>query len=98
MAQVCICASTGLAAVPPVKSEYNPTGSICPAPLTGKVCPNGQVNVGGKCVAACANNEVRTPNGACCNPAEVTACGECCPPGTTADLANGSCEPLQTTQ
>jgi len=98
LSQVCLCQNTGLAAVPPVKSTINPTGSICPIPLTGIPCPNGQVNVGGKCVAPCANNEVRTPNGACCSPAEVTACGTCCPPGTQADLANGTCYPVQTTQ
>jgi hypothetical protein len=98
LAEVCICDNTGLAAVPPLKSTVNPATSICPIPLTGIPCPGGEVNVGGKCVAACSNNEVRTPNGACCSPAEVTACGECCPPGTTADLANGTCEPLQTTQ
>jgi hypothetical protein len=98
LAEVCICDSTGLAAVPPVKSTVNPTASICPIPLTGIPCPNGQVNVRGKCVAPCANNQVRTPNGVCCSPAEVTACGTCCPPGTVADLANGTCTPLQTTQ
>jgi hypothetical protein len=98
LAEVCICDSTGLAAVPPVKSNVNPTGSICPIPLTGIPCPSGQVNVGGKCVAPCGNNQVRTPNGICCSPAEVTACGTCCPPGTTADLANGTCTPFQTTQ
>ncbi len=98
LAKVCLCNTTGLAAVPPVKSTYNPSGSICPIPLTGIPCPNGQVNVAGKCVAACGNDQVRTPNGVCCSPAEVTACGTCCPPGTTADLANGTCTPLQTTQ
>ena len=98
LSQVCLCKNTGLAAVPPVKSSINPTGSHCPIPLTGIPCFNGQVNVGGKCVAPCANNEVRTPNGVCCSPAEVTACGTCCPPGTQADLANGTCYPVQTTQ
>jgi hypothetical protein len=98
LAEVCICDSTGLAAVPPVKSTINPTASICPIPLTGIPCPSGEVNVGGKCVAPCANGQVRTPNGICCSPAEVTACGTCCPPGTTANLSNGTCTPNQVTQ
>jgi len=98
LTQVCLCDNTGLAAVAPVKTTTNPTASICPIPFTGIPCPNGQVNVGGKCVTPCTNNEVRTPNGACCSPAEVTACGSCCPPGTQADLANGTCYPVQTTQ
>ncbi len=98
LAEVCICDSTGLAAVPPVKSTVNPSGSICPIPLTGIPCPSGEVNVAGKCVAPCENNQVRTPNGICCSPAEVTACGTCCPPGTTANLSNGTCTPNQVTQ
>jgi hypothetical protein len=98
MAQVCICASTGLAAVPPVKSEYNPTGSICPLPLTGKLCPKGQVNVGGNCVAPCSNNEVMTPSGTCCDPTQVTSCGTCCPAGTVPNLTLGTCGPNETTQ
>jgi hypothetical protein len=100
LSQVCLCDSTGLAAVPPVKSNINPTGSICPIPLTGIPCPNGQVRDGqGKCVAACASgSQVMTPDGHCCDPTQVTSCGTCCPPGTTPNLTNGTCSPNQTTQ
>jgi hypothetical protein len=93
LAEVCICNNTGLLASPPVKSVTNPEGSACPIPLTGIPCPQGEVNVGGKCVPACASNEVRTPSGTCCNPDNVSMCGVCCPPGTKPNLANGSCNP-----
>jgi hypothetical protein len=99
LAQVCICDSTGQTAVPPVKSSINPTGSICPIPLTGIPCPQGEVRVGSKCVAQCtSSSEVMTPDGTCCNPNNVTPCGQCCPAGTVADLTNGTCMPLQPTQ
>ena len=92
LAQVCICDSTGLAAVPPVKSTTNPTGSICPIPLTGIPCPNGQVNVGGKCVAPCAGGQVRNPDGVCCDPSQLTSCGTCCPAHSHPDPSTGSCQ------
>jgi len=98
LAEVCICDSTGLPAVAPTTSLTNPTGSICPVPLTGIPCPKGQVDFGGKCVPACASNEVRTPGGTCCDPTHVTACGTCCPPGTTPNLSNGTCNPPQVIQ
>jgi hypothetical protein len=98
LAELCLCNNTGLPAVAPVKSSINPEGSICPIPLTGIPCPQGQVNVGGKCVPPCATNEVRTPGGTCCNPNNVSMCGVCCPPGTTPNLTNGSCNPSQVTQ
>ncbi|MGC9957465.1 hypothetical protein [Roseiarcus sp.] len=86
LAEVCICDSTGLAAVPPVKSIVNPTASICPIPLTGIPCPSGEVRVGSKCVAPCTSkSQVMTPYGACCDPTQVTSCGTCCPAGTVPD-------------
>ena len=95
MSQVCLCDNTGLAAAPPVKSTINPTGSICPIPLTGVPCPNGQVyDAKGQCVPACAGaNQVMTPDGRCCDPMQITSCGTCCPPGTTPNLTNGTCSP-----
>lgn len=99
LAEVCLCDSTGLAAVPPVKSPYNPDGSICPIPLTGIPCPSGKVNVGGKCVAACTSkSQVMTPGGTCCDPTQVTSCGTCCPAGTVPNLTLGTCGPNETTQ
>ena len=99
LAEVCICDSTGLAAVPPVKSPYNPDGSICPIPLTGIPCPSGKVNVGGKCVAVCTSkSQVMTPGGTCCDPTQVTSCGTCCPAGTVPNLTLGTCGPNETTQ
>lgn len=98
LAMVCICDDTGLPAVPPVKSTINPTASICPLPLTGIPCPNGQVNWAGKCVAACAKGDVRAPDGKCCNPNQVTYCGQCCPPGYIPDPVKGICykpQPIQ---
>jgi hypothetical protein len=95
LAEVCLCDNTGLPAVPSAKSNINPTGSICPIPLTGIPCPQGQVRVGSKCVAQCTSaTEVMTPNGTCCNPNNVTPCGQCCPAGTVADLKNGTCTPV----
>jgi hypothetical protein len=99
LAEVCICDSTGLAAVPPVKSSYNPDGSICPIPLTGIPCPSGEVRVGSKCVAPCTSkSQVMTPDGACCDPTQVTSCGTCCPAGTVPNLTLGTCGPNETTQ
>jgi len=99
LAQVCICDSTNLPAVPPVKSVTNPEGSICPTPLTGIPCPNGQVRLGANCVTPCSNpNEGMTLDGACCDPTQMTSCGVCCPPGTTPDPVSGTCLPPQKTQ
>jgi hypothetical protein len=98
LAMVCICDDTGLPAVPPVKSTLNPSALICPIPLTGIPCPNGQVNWGGKCVAACAKGDVRPPDGKCCNPNQVTFCGQCCPQGYVPDPVKGICykpQPIQ---
>jgi hypothetical protein len=90
-ADVCLCDNTGLPAVPPVKSTTNPEASICPIPLTGIPCPNGEQYLGGKCVKECSNpNEGMTIDGACCDPAHMTSCGICCPPGTTPE-PDGSC-------
>jgi hypothetical protein len=92
LAEVCLCPD-GEPAVAPVKSVSNPDASICPPPLTGKQCPNGQTNFFGKCITPCSNpNEGMTLNGACCDPNQVAACGQCCPPGTTPNPATGSCE------
>lgn len=98
LAEVCICDSTGLPAVPPVKGTTNPTGSICPLPLTGISCPNGQANWNGKCVPACAKGDVRTPDGTCCDPNHVTYCGQCCPQGYLPDPVRGICYQPQQTQ
>lgn len=100
LSQVCLCDTTGLAAVPPVKSNINPTGSICPIPLTGIPCPSGQVrDEKDQCVAACkSGSQVMTPDGNCCDPTQVTSCGTCCPAGTTPNLTNGTCSPNQITQ
>jgi hypothetical protein len=76
----------------PIMSDPGATPDLpCPAPLLGTPCPNGQRNVGGKCVTPCANNEVMTPDGSCCNPNQVTFCGQCCPTGMTPNLQNGTC-------
>ncbi len=91
LAQICICDTTGRAAVPPVPGPYNPGGQICPTPLTGIACPQGQANFKGQCVPACASNQVRAPDGHCCDPSQVTSCGTCCPDGQTANLSNGTC-------
>jgi len=61
-------------------------------------CPTGQVSWDGKCVAACAKNDVRTPDGTCCNPNQVTFCGQCCPPGWIPDPVRGICYQPQQTQ
>ena len=100
LSQVCVCDNTHLPAVPPIKGPLNPTGSICPVPLTGIPCPNGQVyDAHGKCVPACTSkSQVMTPDGQCCDPTQVNSCGTCCPAGTTPNLSNGSCEPNQITQ
>jgi hypothetical protein len=99
LAEVCICDSTGLPAVAPTKSTTNPTGSICPIPLTGIPCPQGEIRVGSKCVAPCTStSEVMTPDGTCCDPNAVTPCGQCCPAGTVANLSNGTCTPPQVIQ
>lgn len=99
LAEVCMCNNTGLPAVAPVKSQYNPEGSACPIPLTGIPCPNDQERVGSKCVPPCTGaGEVMTPDGTCCNPNQVTSCGQCCPAEMVPDPANGTCTPLQTTQ
>jgi hypothetical protein len=95
---VCICQNSSQPAQPPVKTSLNPDGVACPPSLTGTPCPQGRVNFDGKCVAACAANEVRTPSGTCCNPNQVSSCGMCCPAGMVPDPANGTCTPLQTTQ
>jgi hypothetical protein len=95
---VCICQNSGRPAQPPIKTSLNPDGVACPPQLTGTPCPQGQVNVAGKCVAPCTSSEVRTPAGACCNPNQVTSCGMCCPAGMVPDPANGTCTPIQTTQ
>lgn len=60
-------------------------------PMCG--CPSGQTSWNGNCVAACANNEVRTPDGKCCNPDKVTFCGQCCPNGDVPNLQDGTCHP-----
>jgi hypothetical protein len=99
LAEVCICDTTNVPAVPPTKSLTNPTASICPVPLTGIPCPQGQVRVGSKCVAPCtSSSEVMTPDGTCCDPNAVTPCGQCCPAGTVANLTTGTCMPPQTIQ
>jgi hypothetical protein len=94
---LCVCNATGQPAQAG-PSEYNPDGVPCPLPLTGLPCPQGQVNVSGKCVAACTANEVRTPSGTCCNPNQVSMCGVCCPAGMQPDPANGTCQPYPPTQ
>ena len=93
---VCVCPNGQPAQSGP--SEYNPDGLACPPSLTGPTCSQGQVDVGGKCVAACTANEVRTPQGACCNPNQVSSCGMCCPAGMQPDLQNGTCAPYPPTQ
>lgn len=65
-------------------------------PMCG--CPPGQTNWNGQCVAACAKNDVRTPDGSCCDPNKATYCGQCCPPGMTPDPVLGTCTPPQQTQ
>ena len=99
LAEVCICDNTGRAAVPPDwDPQLNPTHSICPLPLTGIQCPDGQANWDGKCVPACAKGDVRTPDGKCCNPNQVTFCGQCCPQGYLPDPVRGICYQPQQTQ
>jgi hypothetical protein len=89
-AYLCICDNTHQ----PVRlgpSTDNPQGVPCPVPLTGLPCPQGQVNAGGgKCVPACAPNQVLLANGTCCDPAQASACGTCCPNGQSPDPA-GNC-------
>jgi hypothetical protein len=94
---VCVCPN-GQPAQPPIKTSLNPEGEACPPSLTGPVCPQGQVALGQKCVAACTANEVRTPDGVCCNPDQVSSCGICCPAGMQPDLANGTCAPYPPAQ
>ena len=97
-AEICICQNTGLVAVPPVKSTYNPEAVACPIPLTGIPCPNGQTRINDKCVTPCSDpTKGMTTDGACCDPTQVTSCGMCCPPGTTPE-ANGTCMPPGKTQ
>lgn len=94
---VCICQNTGQPAQAG-PSQFNPDGVACPLPLTGPVCPQGQVALGQNCVPACTANEVRTPAGVCCNPNQVSSCGICCPAGMQPDLQNGTCAPYPPTQ
>jgi hypothetical protein len=91
LSQICICNDTHLAAVPPTPTPYNPGGEICPMPLTGIPCPQGQANFKGACVPACASNQVRAPDGHCCDPSQVTSCGTCCPPGWQPNPTDGTC-------
>ncbi|HEY2532546.1 MAG TPA: hypothetical protein VGJ20_32205 [Xanthobacteraceae bacterium] len=56
-------------------------------------CPTGQVQWNGQCTPACAQSDLRTPDGACCNPNKVTYCGQCCPTGMTPDPVLGTCTP-----
>lgn len=91
LSQVCICNDTHLVAVPPTPTPYNPGGQICPIPLTGLPCPQGQVNFKGNCVPACASNQVRAPDGHCCDPTQVSSCGTCCPPGWQPNPTDGTC-------
>jgi hypothetical protein len=56
-------------------------------------CPTGQVQWNGKCTPACAQSDVRTPDGTCCNPNKTTYCGQCCPTGMTPDPVLGTCTP-----
>lgn len=80
---VCLCDTSNQ----PANFNRNSFEPMCPA------CATGQVQWDGKCVAACAQNDVRTPDGSCCNPDKVTYCGQCCPPGMTPDPALGTCTP-----
>jgi hypothetical protein len=75
----------------------DPTGNGCQYPPFDP-CPFPQIPRNGKCMEPCAKNEVMTPDGACCDPTQVTSCGTCCPPGTTPNLADGSCYPPQKIQ
>jgi hypothetical protein len=86
LADTCICDNTHLPAQPP----GGPAG-LCPTPLTGTPCPNGQVNVGGKCITPCSDRSQILANGSCCDPSQVTSCGVCCPAGQGPDPATGSC-------
>jgi hypothetical protein len=79
---VCLCDTTNQ------QADLRPDSfQMCPACPTGEV----QASATGKCVAACAKNEVITPDGTCCDPNKVTYCGQCCPPGMTPDPALGTC-------
>lgn len=80
---VCLCDTSKQ----PANFTPNSFEPMCPPCPTGEV----QASATGKCVAACAKNEVMTPDGKCCDPNKVTFCGQCCPPGSTPDPARGTC-------
>jgi hypothetical protein len=87
LANTCICDLTHLPAEPPGSQN-----GMCPTPLTGIPCPNGQVNLGGKCITPCSNpTQVLLANGSCCDPSMAAACGECCAPGQAPDPKTGAC-------
>jgi hypothetical protein len=60
-------------------------------------CATGQVQVNGNCVGACAQSQVRTPDGSCCDPNQVTYCGQCCPAGMTPHRRGTQCGFFSTT-
>lgn len=108
-AYICICPDTGLAVLadgtcpppPPscgcgcpgnqvATSHQNPNGT-CDCSCS---CPDGQFNLGAKCVTPCANaGEVQLMDGSCCPASQANACGVCCPSGMKPDDATGSCVP-----
>ena len=89
LSRVCMCDNTNQPPLPP----GGPAG-ICPGPLTGTPCPNGQVNVAGRCVTPCADpSQVPLADGKCCSPSQASSCGICCPTGQIPDPVSGSCKP-----
>jgi hypothetical protein len=55
-------------------------------------CPDGQFNLGNKCVTPCANaGDVQLMDGSCCPASQANSCGVCCPSGMKPDEATGSC-------
>ena len=79
----CLCDSSNQ----PANFAHDSFQPMCPP------CPTGQVTWEGQCVAACAQSDVRTPDGTCCDPNKVTYCGQCCPTGMTPDPVLGTCTP-----
>ena len=98
LAEVCICDLDRIAAAGRVKSSINPTGSICPIPLTGIPCPSGQVNVGEQMRGPLRQqrSQAMTPNGVCCESGRGHRRAErAARLGRSPDLANGTCTPVR---